>query len=110
MEISDLIIIGSLDYNHKRRSNYIRIESEFLHLLPKLKNIFLIFKDYRVRYGIIDIAEIISINTAKITFRDYELQEEFTGIKSVRVALDEEEINMIDENTIYYEMNRRGIK
>ena len=103
MEISDLICIGNLGFSHKNKKHYIKIKPDYIHLIPKLSNIFLIFKDHRVRYGKIDILKVVNENTAVITINDEDLLEELSNIDSVKIALDEDDINQIDDESIYYD-------
>ena len=103
MEISDLICIGNLGFSHKNKKHYIKIKPDYLHLIPKLSNIFLIFKDHRVRYGKIDILKVVNDNTAVITINDEDLHEELKGVDAVKIALDEDDINQIDDESIYYD-------
>jgi len=79
------------------------LTSEFQHLLKKLNNVFLIYTDHRVRYGKIDILDVFSGNKAIVSIQDEDLHEELLKEKSVNIALDEEEINHIDDDTIYFD-------
>jgi len=103
MDISDLISIGRLGFSLKNKKHFIKIKAEYKHLLPKLSNIFLIFKDHRVRYGKIDVLKIVNDNTAVINIKDDDLREEMLNVDSVRIALDEDDINLIDDDSIYYD-------
>ena len=103
MEISDLISIGRLGFSFKNKKYFVKLKAEYQHLLPRLNSVFLIFKDHRVRYGKIDILRIVNDNTAVIGIKDEDLLEELTGIESVRLALDEEDINLIDDESVYYD-------
>jgi len=103
MEISDLISIGRLGFSFKNKKYFVKLKAEYQHLLPRLNSVFLIFKDHRVRYGKIDILRIVNENTAVIGIKDEDLLEELTGIESVRLALDEEDINLIDDESVYYD-------
>ena len=103
MEISDLISIGRVGFSFKNKKYFVKIKAEYQHLLPRLNSVFLIFKDHRVRYGKIDITKIVNNNTAVINIKDDDLLEELIGVESVRLALDEEDINLIDDASIYYD-------
>jgi len=103
MKISDLINIGRLKFSLKGGRPFIKVKAEYQHLLPRLNNVFLIFKDHRVRYGKIDILKIIGENKAVINVDDDDLLDELSAEESVNIALDEDEINSVDEESIYYD-------
>ena len=103
MEISDLMSIGKLKFGIKNRTPYIQLRAKFLHLLPKLSNIFLIFTDHRVRYGKIDIVKMIDKDKATIKIDDDDLLEELLAEESVNVCIDEDEINSLDEDNEYFD-------
>jgi ribosomal 30S subunit maturation factor RimM len=56
-----------------------------------------------VRYGKIDVLKIVNDNTAVINIKDEDLREELLDIDSVKIALDEDDINLIDDDSIYYD-------
>ena len=98
MEAGDLIHIGKLKINSKKGELCFIPQSEYKHLSDELDNVFLIFKDYRVRYGKIDISQNL---TAKI-FDDDVLQE-LQSEESVTVGLDQEELEKLDSNSEYFD-------
>jgi ribosomal 30S subunit maturation factor RimM len=56
-----------------------------------------------VRYGRIDILKVVCENKAAINIEDVDLLDELSTEESVNIALDEEEINSIDDDNIYYD-------
>ena len=114
-EISDLVSIGKLKYvsdSTRKKSEaeqigrtgfHITLTSGFEHLLAKLNNVFLIFTDHRVRYGKIDILKVIGENKALVNLQDSDLKDELSKEKSVNIALDEDEINSIDDENMYFD-------
>jgi ribosomal 30S subunit maturation factor RimM len=103
MEISDLIYIGQLKVHTSSKKPYIVLRKEYQHLLAKLTNIFLIFKDHRVRFVSIDLQKIIKEDRATVTINDTDVLKEVSNHESVRVCLDESEINDLDDDSIYYD-------
>lgn len=106
MEISDLINIGRLKFSHKNENKdrlLLNLKTEFQHILPKLENVFLIFKDHRVRYGKIDIIKILSDNKAVVSIKDTDILDELSLEDKIDISLDEDEINSLDDSNCYYD-------
>ena len=101
--ISDLTIIGKIN-----AKLLMTISSEYKHISKKLEYVFLIFTDHRVRYGKIEISKVIAADRFEINIPDLDLLDEISKEKSVQIALDEEEIIKIDENSQYF--NPIGMK
>lgn len=98
MEAGDLIHIGKLKMNTKRSVlSYVPL-AEYEHLSSELDNVFLIFKDYRVRYGKIDISE----DMTAMIFDDDVLQE-LQCEESITVGLDQEGLEQIDHDSEYFD-------
>jgi ribosomal 30S subunit maturation factor RimM len=102
MEVSDLINIGKLRHDRQRKP-YIVIKKEYQHLLPKLRNTFLIFKDHRVRYVSVEILNTLGENKAYISINDSDVAKEASVEEFTFVSIDEDEINQLDDETTYYD-------
>jgi ribosomal 30S subunit maturation factor RimM len=104
MEISDLIKIGKLVVRSKGGTRIVVcLKTEYLKFLPRLKEVFLIFKDHRVRYGTIDIIKVLTDNKAVVKIADPDLSDELSSEESVNLCLDEEEIYELDEENTYFD-------
>jgi len=106
MEISDLICIGKLGFSKNSNDKskiIIQLKAKYQNFLPRLVNIFLIYKDHRVRYGKIDILQIINETKAIIDLEDQDLKEELAADYQAGVYLDELELNDLDDNGIYFD-------
>ena len=113
-EMSNLISIGRLNIKYTPHSEVgvggekelifsVTLDQQYQQILPKLNNVFLIFTDHRVRYGKIDILKRIAENKAIIRIQDDDLHHEVSKERLVNLALDEMEMNSIDEDNIYYD-------
>ncbi|MCL2064494.1 MAG: hypothetical protein FWG98_08985 [Candidatus Cloacimonetes bacterium] len=112
-EVANLVTIGKIRFTapHKNKIfvsiNKVRIEliltSAYQHLLEKISKVYLIYTDHRVRYGKIDILKVINEKQAVINILDKDLKDEAINEKSIKIAIDEEEINKIDETAIYFD-------
>jgi ribosomal 30S subunit maturation factor RimM len=111
MKISDLIHIGKLSSRISKmtdsRELILKVDKEYSHLSEKLDNVFLLFTDHRVRYTKIDI-EISEAGQKKakhwvVCIEDEDIMEELITQKSVTVCLDDELLNMIDEQSEYFD-------
>ena len=76
---------------------------EYQDYLGKLKSLYLIFKDHRVRYIKVDILRTIADNKALVTFDDEDLLQELISEDTLQVCLDEEELNSLDTENLYYD-------
>ena len=108
MEISDLLYIGKLKNSQqsdkeKGKSFRITVFSDYESLLGNLKNVFLIYTDHSVRYVEIDILRIISENQADVSILDDDIKSELLKEKQVGIYLDEDELNAISDDEIYYD-------
>jgi len=98
MEIDDLIQIGRLKINSKKGGLLFTPLPEFKHLYSGLIDVFLIFKDYRVRYGKIDISANKTVNIC-----DDELFQELHGEEEVIIGIDNEELKKIESENEYFD-------
>jgi len=122
MKISDLICIGRLDLvqqeSSKEKSIYLVLKPEYQFLASSLTNIFLIFKDHRVRYGTIEQQKLVSKKKTIVYFSDPDLREEINSEQRINIYLDEDGLNTLDEKnikpnpigmTVYWNENDVGI-
>jgi len=97
-EIAKLTKIGKID----SKLNLI-IKSDFKHILPNLSYVYLLFTDHRVRYGKINFLKQINDIKAVFSIDNIDLLEEIEKEKSVLVALDDEILNMLEGEQLYYD-------
>lgn len=98
MEISDLIQIGKLQYHKAKNEFALKLDKEYLHLSERLTEIFLIFKDHRVRYAKIDI-----LSLGRIRIHDEDLIEEIGSEDYVQICLDDQALSLIDDEYEYFD-------
>ena len=111
MEISDLTKIGKIKCSKNdelEKKLYLHIDEDYKSFLPKLKNIFLIYKDHRVRYGKIIDLKMIDDTKAVVNFDDDDVKAELEKEFQVTVMIDDEEFVQLDEENQYF--NPIGMK
>ena len=106
MEISDLICIGKLRLNKKvgdDKQIILKLKTDYQKFLSRLCDVFLIYKDHRVRFGKIAIIKVIREGVVEVDFEDIDLKEELEIEDSASVYLDEDMINQFDDENIYFD-------
>ncbi|MDD4154951.1 MAG: hypothetical protein PHY08_00065 [Candidatus Cloacimonetes bacterium] len=104
MEISDLIKIGSLEFSHNNPKKIIlKPKTEFQDFISNLKQVFLIFKDHRVRYVTVNIVEIIDEKQYYLEILDDDVIKEIKQEHSISLCLNEEDIINIDNSNQYFD-------
>lgn len=102
MDIDDLIIIGKLGLSQKQKDwIQFQINPDFQDYLKKIEEIFLIFKDHRVRYVKV---EKIAKRDNKLFFRiqDKDVADELTNQAETLIAVDPETLEgWQDEEGLY---------
>ncbi|MDY6915306.1 MAG: hypothetical protein SVM86_03185, partial [Candidatus Cloacimonadota bacterium] len=88
MQISDLIPIGKLGISLDKKDGFLTFRSKESISLDKLKDIFLVFSDHRVRYVTID--KIAESSKNQFSILETEVLEEIENVKKVQVMLDPE--------------------
>ena len=91
MQISDLIPIGKLGIPPSRKDDFLIFRCKEDVSLDKLKDIFLVFPDHRVRYVTID--KVIGDKQNHFSIMETEVIDEIRNIKNVAVMLDPETWN-----------------
>jgi len=97
MEINDLVNIGKLKFNQTTKKPYIMVKKSYQHLLTKLNQVFLIFKDHRVRYVSIGFIKALNEDKAIMSINDVDILQEVSTEESVGVYLEELELDNLDE-------------
>ena len=106
MEISDLKCIGKLRFEKKvgdDKKIILKVKADYQKFLSRISDVFLIYKDHRVRYGKIDIIKAIKEGVALVDFEDLDLKEELEIEDSASVFIDEDMINQLDDENVYFD-------
>ncbi len=103
MDIDDLVIIGKLGFNHKNKDwiNF-KLNDEFCEYIDEIDELFLIFKDHRVRYVKV---KRLAKRDNKLYFRleDSDIYEELINQSDILIGLDPETIDKWEESEGYYD-------
>jgi 16S rRNA processing protein RimM len=101
MDIDDLIVIGKLGFGQIVKGWVpVRLNPDFQNSIIQFTHLFVIFTDHRVRYATVKKAKLIQ-GKWYIKFTEPELMLEMNGQTNMLIAIDTEELSVIDDEDYY---------
>ncbi|HPM00858.1 MAG TPA: hypothetical protein PK816_01770 [Candidatus Cloacimonadota bacterium] len=101
MDIDDLIVIGKLGFGQIVKDWVpVRLNPDFQNSITQFNHLFVIFTDHRVRYVTVKKAKLIQ-GKWYIKFAEPELMLEMNGQTNMLIAIDTEELSVIDDEDYY---------